>query len=131
MFVCDESGQTEQIDSSVNGWRGAGGAEGEVEQERQVIVSLGVEVDLSDLTEQQKEEKEQKTSSTHSELLWTLSRKKNREVLTQGRQIPPPQRMNEPLCSYQTHYCWYYLPFLYCTRLLQAQQCGFNLVSAS
>ncbi len=50
MFLCDEPGQPGQIDLSVK-WlrsgRGGGGAEGEVEKERQVIVSLGVEVDLS------------------------------------------------------------------------------------
>lgn len=51
MFLCDEPGQPGQIDLSLKWLRrgrgGAGGAESEVEQERQVIVSQGVEVDLS------------------------------------------------------------------------------------
>lgn len=50
MFLCDEPEQPGQIDLSVK-WlrrgRGGGGAEAEVEKGRQVIVSLGVEVDLS------------------------------------------------------------------------------------
>lgn len=48
MFLRDEPGQPGQIYLSVK-WlrRGRGGAVGEVEQERRVIVSLGVEVDTS------------------------------------------------------------------------------------
>lgn len=60
MFVCDESVQPEQIDLSVKWlkrWRGGGGAAGEVEQETQVIVSLGVEVDPSVIWQNRKRKK--------------------------------------------------------------------------
>lgn len=61
MFPCDEPGQPGQIDLSVK-WlrrgRGGGGAESEVEQERQVIVSLGGRGgSVCDLTEQEGKEK--------------------------------------------------------------------------
>lgn len=61
-----------------SGGRGAAG--GEVKRERQVIVSLGVEVDLSVIWQnrkrnlKKKKKKHRKVSSSHAELLTALSR---------------------------------------------------------
>lgn len=83
MFLCDEPGQPGQIDLSARwlrrgrgGW--GGGAEGEVEQEMQVIVSLGVELDLSVIWQNRegKKKEQKKAYSSHSKLLAALSRRR-------------------------------------------------------
>lgn len=80
MFLCDEPGQPGQIDLSVK-WlkrgRGRWGTEGEVELERQVIVSLGVEVDLSVIWQNRKgKNKEQKSFLFPFKILSDLSRRR-------------------------------------------------------
>lgn len=68
--ACEEEGRS----------GGRGGAGGEVKQERQVIVSLGVEVDLPVIWQngkrnlKKKKKKHRKVSSSHAELLTALSR---------------------------------------------------------
>lgn len=110
MFSEEGTGDSQppaQIDLSVKWLKknggGGGGAEGEVKQERQVIVSPGV----CDLTKQEGEErKEQKRflfSLQDSVGSLQEERKQTGTVLTQRGRTGPPERMNGHICSYQTY----------------------------